>query len=143
MAAAGATASRAPRVSVINGDISSDAKLSHPAHAQACSTRGNGGILQSEGTCVVNHPVTPGLRDCRKRIDSANVATNGTVTANGGGTGISATTNAEVTANGNVTAASIGFGRKQRRHDHYKRDHAGEFRWRRRGHDRYNRHDLP
>src|SRR5215468_10943903 len=77
-------------------------------HAQQCNTNpANGGILQSGGTCVANTPVSTGFGTAVDASNSANVTTNGAVTATGGGTGVSATTNATVTVNGNVTAAGI------------------------------------
>lgn len=80
------------------------------ALAQCATNPTNGGILQSGGQpCTVNNNVTTGFGIAVDASNSANVATNGTVTANGGGTGIQATTNATVTANANVTAASNGL----------------------------------
>lgn len=80
------------------------------ALAHCTTTPNNGGILQSGGApCTVNNNVTTGFGTAVDASNSANVTTNGTVTANGGGTGISAITSAQVTANGNVTAAGIGL----------------------------------
>jgi outer membrane autotransporter protein len=80
------------------------------AHAQQCTANStNGGVLQSGGTCVDNNNITTGFGTAVDASNSANVTTNGTVTANGGGTGISATTSATVTANGNVNAAGVGL----------------------------------
>jgi outer membrane autotransporter protein len=80
------------------------------ALAQCATNPTNGGILQSGGPpCTVNNNVTTGFGTAVDASNSANVTTNGTVTANGGGTGISAATNATVTANGNVAAAGVGL----------------------------------
>ena len=65
------------------------------ARAQQCTVNpGNGGILQSGGTCVNSNPISTGFGTAVDDSNGGNVTTNGTVTANGGGTGISATTNA-------------------------------------------------
>jgi Autochaperone Domain Type 1 len=80
------------------------------ARAQPCTTNvSNGGILQNGGTCIDNNPVTTGFGTAVGALNSANVTTNGVVTANGGGTGISAANSATVTANGNVNAAGVGL----------------------------------
>jgi len=80
------------------------------ARAQQCTVNpGNGGILQSGGTCVNSNPISTGFGTAVDDSNGGNVTTNGTVTANGGGTGISATTNAFETANGNVSAAGVGL----------------------------------
>jgi hypothetical protein len=80
------------------------------ALAQCAANPTNGGILQNGGApCTVGGNVTVGFGTAVTASSSANVTTNGAVTANGGGTGISATTSAIVTANGPVTAAGIGL----------------------------------
>jgi outer membrane autotransporter protein len=107
----GALATRRGMVALV---LPCAALISHSqaVRAQACSTNPSGApgsILQNGGTCVISSPVTTGFGIAVNAENSANVTLTpaGTVTATGGGTGISASTGAMVTANGNVTADSV------------------------------------